>query len=436
MDALNDLRRATAMLETRKRVRDEVEEDVEEINNSSDVEEEAVPGPNMNVVEVTDLESRKRAFLAKPIKQTVDQNYYESKTPMPCKREWKDKEPGQMAIVNLRRLTQEEINKLGKEVFEDISSEVSDKTVAGLFMLAFNAKDRDGSNIYSDIPADLIDESKLVEQDIMVKKIKKKVDGADIIKVKEEMIDETQTMRDCYCFLAGTYMRLFTKSADNYVNIENRLIERFEHFYMTNFPFEDFHPNLESAKAIKSILELSTIMTNTFYALLYAGESTEIGKNIKSYLYVTHISFTGLHPLVLFMKCMAAFKLGSGKLAGSIHTNAYEAELREICFFIEKFVDSEDDEMQFKMWRFARIFDDTFFSTLQTRHCKRLTLALSYLLKLVAPDENQNVLKIAQIVHVSHFERVLAETFAQRAYQIIVESDYTGNYKGLEELVG
>ncbi|DAF42357.1 TPA_asm: N [Brassica rapa virus 1] len=435
MDALNELRRATAMLENRKRVRDEVEDESEGVQNVSDAEEEVIAGPDMNVVEFADLETRKKAFLAKPIKRTEEQKYYESKTPMPCKRTWRDKEPGPKAIINLRRLTNVEIKELGAIVFEAISSEVSDKIVAGLFLLAFNAKDRDGSDIYADIPVDLIDEDKLVEQDKMSARIKKKVDGADVIKVKEEFADE-QTLRDCYCFLAGTYMRMFTKSAENYVNIENKLVERFEHFYMANFPFEDFHPNLESAKAIKSILELSTIMKNTFYALLYAGESTEIGNNIKSYLYVTHISFTGLHPLVLFMKCMAAFKIGSGKLANAIHTSAYAKELIEICLFIEKFVDSEDEEMKFKMWRFARIFDDTFFSTLQTRHCKRLTLALSYLLKLVAPEENQNVLKIAQILHVSNFERVIAETFAQRAYQVIVEADYTGNYKGLEELVG
>lgn len=55
-----------------------------------------------------------------------------------------------------------------------------------------------------------------------------------------------------------------------------------------------------------------------------------------------------------------------------------------------------------KMWRYGRIFDDTFMSPLQIRACPSLTYALASALKMESSKPNERILGMVQLADVNY----------------------------------
>lgn len=53
------------------------------------------------------------------------------------------------------------------------------------------------------------------------------------------------------------------------------------------------------------------------------------------------------------------------------------------------------------MWRYGRLFDETFMADLQTRTCPKLVYMLASALKMEAPETHGGILGIAQLSDVS-----------------------------------
>ncbi|DAZ90799.1 TPA_asm: nucleocapsid protein [Raphanus virus 1] len=439
MDAIDhlNLRLRHAGIDQNEELQNE-DTEMEDAQEQSNVQPENVP-PIINVLPTNENDAKLSQFLNQPIIPVAKRKYYKSKSKEICKKEWDDTEPGKRRSIVLHHIyDDEELIDYATVTFKAIHSKITDETVARLMVLAYNCRDQDGEFIYDEVPDELIDEENQVYAEQIPKRTKRTIDSGKEIQVDSRFKENDRfVLRDCFCFIAATYMRMFTKSAENYVQIESNLMKRFTKFYSWDFPLEDFHPSLESAQAVKNLFELSPIIKNTFYNLLYAGESTEKGKDIKAFLYITHTSYTGLHPLVLFLKCMVGLKVGSDLLAETLHSKAIEKELTDISYTIEHFVDvdSDDPKRGKRMWRFGRIFDATFLSTLQTKNCKKLTLILANLVKLVAPEGNQRVLEIAQIINASREDKELYKAYAQRAYKVLASDEFDGNYAGIQNVI-
>lgn len=198
-------------------------------------------------------------------------------------------------------------------------------------------------------------------------------------------------------------MRLYTKSAVDYTRVEDQLRNRFTNFYDCALPFENFHPVPEAVNCIKSHINQNETLRNTFYNLVYAGESVENGKQLKEFLYRSHISYTGMHSYVLFLKCMGAFEVTNNQLINVLRTPYFAAQLNALEVIFDNLYSSSDQpEMKRQMWKYARVFNSRFLNQLQTKNCGVFTATLAHLYHTIIPARgNQDARKITSVTELS-----------------------------------
>lgn len=81
------------------------------------------------------------------------------------------------------------------------------------------------------------------------------------------------------------------------------------------------------------------------------------------------------------------------------------------------------------MWKFATIFDSSFFSLLQTENCGFFTHILANLLHINGGPAYENIFQIAQLRSASDFDRKMAQVSAFRV--IMAWKSYDGIFAGI-----
>ncbi|DAZ90642.1 TPA_asm: nucleocapsid protein [Aponogeton virus 1] len=387
-----------------------------------------------------EFEQRMKKFLDQPI-LPVNEEVYTGTRILGARTSsvdnWIDTQPKHRVVYRLERKEDNELVDIGHEVFTSLCSKITVKAVGNLLLLAYNVKTNAGSQVFGDIPSALYSDDLGEEFDEIPERILKNViPTSEISTTFSEMSAENiRQLAVSYCYLACSYLRLYTKSAENFSKVDKHLKVRFQNFYDFEFPLENFHPSFDAICSIKAQLELNEKYKNTFYNLLYAGEAESAGKSIKDFLYRIHVSFTGLHPFTLFVRAMDELKLTNRYLAAVLFVKKFESEIRAITTIFDLLADETKPGYELQMWKYARIFDNRFLSSLQTKNCQFFTLVLANLLNEVSPNAHSDVLKIAQISSASETHKRMARVFALRAYKIITSEQMSGNYSAIADMI-
>ncbi|GJU42268.1 coat protein [Tanacetum coccineum] len=140
---------------------------------------------------------------------------------------------------------------MGEQAFNSIHGTLTKKAIGMLMILAYNLMD---DNVFrlikkydpvlvdipSSIPIEDIQDHKLCKG--QMKSMLTYLDFGD-----SDVFVETCRQRAIgYCYLAASYLRLFTKSADNYLKADKHLKGKFRDFYKFEFPFDKFHPDMDN----------------------------------------------------------------------------------------------------------------------------------------------------------------------------------------------
>ncbi|GER47525.1 coat protein [Striga asiatica] len=384
-------------------------------------------------------------FLNTPVQPVTHNNivmkFYEP--PVNNITDWKDKcfkgkegyEFQHFASVNA-------IEREGEEVFgEIIHGDLRKSTVIRLMRLAFNLLDASLNPLFGSIDSEILSTTIPIPTAAALDRILilRHADGVPHrithTSVHHNNPKETQMVQRAiaYCYLAASYIRLYTKSVDNFATIAEQLRSRFSNFYGFPFPFiNGYHPDRARIEAIKNHLERhNELLRNTIYAVLYAGATNPRGKNIKDFLYDNHISYTGLHAFSLFSQCIDLYRIPYGDLIDVLHSQRIEPQLESMAAIFNKLMPGEDEEYAAQMWKYARIFGKNFLSNLQTKKCKFFTMVLAYLVHVAAETRNQqNVLNIVQISDLGEMEKHCALRYAKRACELIADKMHGGK-KGI-----
>ncbi|XP_065850470.1 uncharacterized protein [Euphorbia lathyris] len=342
--------------------------------------------------------------------------------------DWKDLSPGaSRKVLHLTKKDDLELVRIGTEFLKEIKGKLSPRTIGKMFILAYNLTDSRNQAVFDDIHVDLssppeyqFDLEELSDDPYVT--ITGEPEAITVFPAELLTADRIARMKNALCYLAASYLRLYTKSAENYSRVSANLKERYISYFKTPLPIENFHPSLEAINAIKRAFEVTGHFRDTLYNLVYAGEQTDVGDSLKTYLYRTHISYTGLHPLVLFIRCMEVYEVDHIYLLNVLRKDnpEFESEKSSLARVFETFY-TEEARGSKKMWKYARIFDHRFLSTLQTKYCQTFTAVLANMIHLSkAQGPNENVLNIAQIKDLPEFGKKHARAVAQRALQVII----------------
>jgi hypothetical protein len=157
---------------------------------------------------------------------------------------------------------------MGWKMMAGIQEGVSKQTLAQIYLVAFSLNDKDGNHIFDEIPEFLynpvgsMDADKLSDSNLVPKSSRTYEEEGD-----EDMEGYDEKLANCYCYLACSYFRLYSKSAENFVKIQEHLKKRFTNFFSYEMMLSDFSPDLDTVKYYQT--ELRDHCSVQTHVLLY-----------------------------------------------------------------------------------------------------------------------------------------------------------------------
>lgn len=240
--------------------------------------------------------------------------------------------------------------------------------------------------------------------------------------------DDVENEAAIYSYVATSMLRLFTKSPANYVRAWNHIKGGFQKFYGREMEVQLPSPNEAAMKGLADWFALEPKAKQTLYRLLYIGNSTEDHEGLKKrFLYEIHLSNTGMHLSSMFVDLCSILNCNTEVLLQAINVKEYERQVKCLTALLTILL-SNSSQHERKMWKYGRIFDETFMADIQTKACPKLVYVFAEALKEEKPNKYSNVLQIAQLSDVSEVNRRKCKDAAIKLVQAV--RAYTNSMKG------
>lgn len=306
---------------------------------------------------------------------------------------WRNEDSIELRVID----SDEEINKLGRELFSSLTSGVSQRHVAIIFILAYQLK-RAGNGTNTNLlpKVDVLRRPRDWKLDLMDTKID---DIVGRIIVPTEGPDKSSVAR-AYAYLAASLLKLFTKSPENYERSWNHIITGFGKFYSGNCPVTCAPPNPAVIKKIHDHFSMSKIMKVALYRYLYNANDKGPPKSVQKYLYDIHLSHTGMRVLLIAYQICSTMNCSPAVLIRVVNANRFKPQISALIAAF-KLMQATDEAHRRKMWKYGRIFDSGFFSALQTKACPKFVYILACILQRESPESHSGILEIKQLEEVN-----------------------------------
>ncbi|KAI9079532.1 hypothetical protein K1719_038504 [Acacia pycnantha] len=222
-------------------------------------------------------------------------------------------------------------------------------------------------------------------------------------------------------------MRLLVKEEDNIINAWKSICERYRNFYKEDIAIK-ITPDKDAARHIRMVLQNRVIMRGTVGAFLLNGKDvTGQDKGMCRMLYELHMNYTGMHAYNLFLSCANRLKVPVHIFATLLKHPATSEALASITHILVTYEFPEREEAAntiqttASMWRFARIFDQEIFATLQTKNCAMLASLLAIIASRVGAEGAGNVTQIRQIAGFVEEQRAFLDKAATKAIEYCMQ---------------
>ncbi|KAL5699078.1 hypothetical protein ACHQM5_030029 [Ranunculus cassubicifolius] len=323
--------------------------------------------------------------------------------------------------IRVYAMTNDDIVKLGSPVLKNImQSSVTKANVGAIILLAWNLRD----------PADMTqsifpDYSPCASsEDIDISTLSDKVSGIFNTTSQESLKQGTlifpasvSKAAACITYVCASFLRLFTKDVNNYLNSLPHITSSFSEFYHFGFPLTWYSPPKQSLEEISFILRGFSIFKYGMAGMLYLHNEIPIALPLRTVLYEQHLSCTGMHAYALFVEIQKALNVTVKDIGNCIPRRPMVlVPFKSMANIIDKF-DGEviSDNKKRRTWKYARIFDSSFFTGIQTKNCCCLVYMLAYL-SILLGVQDQSVLRIAQIANLGESIKLILQEDAQAIY--------------------
>ncbi|CAH9088935.1 unnamed protein product [Cuscuta epithymum] len=203
-----------------------------------------------------------------------------------------------------------------------------------------------------------------------------------------------------YCYLAASTLRLFTRSPENYIGAWTNIIARFSGFYGFTPPVHPLAPTQLALSGLHSAFSSDNRMRMTLYKIIYSTGPSPKCEGLRRFLYENYLANTGLHAVGIFAQLCASLGVETELMLQVWSTREFSRQIGALSEFVKMMTNRENGYNR-KMWRYGRIFNENFMSTLQTKSCPKFVYILASMLKTEDPAKCRNILEIVQIINLS-----------------------------------
>ncbi|PIA45992.1 hypothetical protein AQUCO_01600333v1 [Aquilegia coerulea] len=321
--------------------------------------------------------------------------------------------------VRVYTLTNNEMVELGSRVLRNVMQSVNEETVGAIILLAWNL--RNPENLAQPIfpnhsPCSSPEDVELCTLSKRVLNDNPRVRGT--LRFPTSVSEAAASVS----YVCASLLRLFTKSVNNYLRALPYLNSSFEDFYHFKFPLTWYNPSQESLEAISDKFRSNSLFKYGMAGMIYLHNETPLARELREMLYEEHLRFTGMHAYTLFVEVQRALEVTIENFGQLLTGTMYVTPFRYMENVIRTFEGDNLSENKRRMtWKYARIFDSSFFTGIQTKNCKFLVYLLAYLSILVGIHD-ESVLQIVQIRDINELMKTTTQDKAQVIYDSILAS--------------
>ncbi|XP_014507893.1 uncharacterized protein LOC106767500 [Vigna radiata var. radiata] len=315
-----------------------------------------------------------------------------------------DKLRGRKAI-RLIPLEDNEVCRLGKELFQRINYSISQYHLGVIFLLAFQLKTAGDGKTERMFPA--FDELGIPEDiDYFLVDRSGRSDGGYVTTVHES--GEIYENAAAYSFLACSILKYFVRSVDNFSNSLQHIQSGFRKFYARDFPLGAINIRRDTISMIHNHFSNSELLKNTLYRFLYNANHRGMVCDIQSFIYDKDLTHTGIHAVPIAFTICVALQCSAYELLAAIYARRFQPQIKALLTAFQLLVEKERHRRQ--MWKYARIFDHTFLLPLQTMRYPKFTFILACILKNESPAVYPRILELKQYEEIPQRDRERLET--------------------------
>ncbi|DAZ90836.1 TPA_asm: nucleocapsid protein [Streptoglossa virus 1] len=328
--------------------------------------------------------------------------------------DWYDDKLLEFRSLRLEKFDQFKLQSTSISVLGDLMSGISERTVGNILLLSWNLKSTaDGQDVFPS-------ECKGISPDFEpVSSLSKVVSykGTSIFETPDN-INDAELIK-CACYISASLLRLFTKSVRSYEKaIESHIKESYHKFYRTGFPLPTFIPDKKCLEGIAVMFSSHEKFRNTLGKILYHFGDLTHDKGLCIMLFEQHVGMTGMHAVSLFLRSCAALPATVEELVSALWHRSTKRGLQALIELILRFMKSSEIKttQSRQTWRYARLFGNEYFLSLQTRQNVPLVCILAHLCRYLGVAGNQNILDIARIQALPDETKIIYQTWAHRIH--------------------
>ncbi|UQZ09617.1 49K protein [morning glory varicosavirus] len=306
------------------------------------------------------------------------------------------------------------LEEIGSVVMPMFSSGFNTQGAVGLMILAYNLRAPEaygGRDIFSEMDPDTAFNDCYGDYASNVQ-----YSGGTPDPLQEpDDIDKTAVY---YCYIATSAFRLFTKSPDNYIRAWEHIKRRFAGFYGFNPEVDIPAPSQTAIEGLHSAFSADSRFKFTLYKILYHASPVPDNDGLRRFLYEIHLQNTGLHSIGIFAQLCQSLNIKSQALLRFLRCEEYAKQVDALAEVARMMADTSTAHSK-RMWRYGRIFNENFMSSLQTKSCPKFVYILASMVKQEDPAKCQNILQIVQIANLDTAMKMKCKLVGERLLSMI-----------------
>ncbi|DBA37215.1 TPA_asm: N [Utricularia alphacytorhabdovirus 1] len=373
---------------------------------------------------------------------------------------WKDENFFGVRVYDVSMLSSDEAVVMGRSVVESINSHaITAATVQGLLQLAVSLRSTADLSAYllTDINDRMTnkitlsqemmqtvqeDESDLDAQQLeqLNQLLRRKKGGRSVEeRLKNKLHGEGSSMGDgvsvskeaeaaAYAYMAGFMLRLQCRDPEGVVASFETAKNRFLGFFDEGREILDsVVPTAESMHMIKEIISRKPEIASTWIAWAAYAENEKAlvkqDRGLLEYLALQVFAYQGMHVVVQILSIYEITQYPLGDLLKELDCRMTRAAVLEVHRILRDHQKSNKNPGRKHYFRYARVWDEGYFSQVQSKRCAHLLYVAAKTVKDLGVNTDSDPTQIYALKHLSDTVKAQLDVVAGRLLAIVIASD-------------
>ncbi|QRX38975.1 nucleocapsid protein [Chrysanthemum yellow dwarf virus] len=255
-------------------------------------------------------------------------------------------------------------------------------------------------------------------------------EAASVAKEEDEDAEEVdkESRAAAYAYIAAFLMRLQCRDVKQVMKTVETAKTRFNGFYDSGGDtLDQLIPSERALSRLKDVFSRRPEITSTWVAWVAYSENemtlTRQNRGIMEYLALQVFAYQGMHVVVQIFAIHELTKYPMGALLRELDCRMTRAAVQEVYKIVREYQRTQDHPARKTYYRYSRVWDERYFSRVQSKHCAHLLYLAARTVKDLSPDSTSDPTQIYAVQNMSETMKEQLDDVSARLIGILLSND-------------